>query len=356
MEKITETILTNLPVGILVIGADGKILEANPSACFILGCPVLGFVGNSWGDIFLSQEDNLEFTEVVLDAIQKETPKIERVTPYHAPDGRRKYLSVISSAQREKGKITAIVVLIEDLTELRSLHEREKRILAQNQHLATLRAESLIAFASSVAHQIRNPIMAIAGFSRLLERKADETSRESLEAIAEETAKLETMVRAVAEFSAIVVENVAPTNLWVVLEEAKRDVEEHPAVTNHHIIWDIECPDMNIVVDRELLGKALAELLLNAIEFSGPQAEIAVKVTEADRVVTIIITDNGPGFTAEGLELAFDPFYTTKTVGAGMGLTRAKRIVVEHQGTIAIANAKTGASVTLTLPVEPLEL
>jgi len=354
MEKIAETILANLPVGLLIIGSDGKIIEASPSACHILGCPIEGFVGNSWGDIFLSQPNNLEFSEVVLDAIQKETPKIERVTPYFAPDGTKKYLSVISSAQRENKKITAIVVLFEDLTELHHMHDREKSILAQNHKLATLRAESLVLFARSVAHQIRNPIMAIAGFSRLLERKVDDSTREPLEAIKDETRKLETMVRAVAEYSSITLNKVAPINLWVLIEEAKHLIANHPAIKDQSIEWETECPDMNIKVDRDLLALALSELLLNSAEFAGERAIVKVCAKDEDRNVVITVTDSGSGFTPDGLKMAFDPFFTTKAVGAGMGLTRAKRIVNEHQGDVSIENMPgNGSQVTITLPKEP---
>lgn len=351
VERLNEVILGNLPVGLLVIGGDGRIIEANPSACSILGCPIEGFVGNQWGDIFLAQESNLEFTEVVLDAIQKETPKIERITPYHSPDGKKKYLSVISSAQRDEGVITSIVVLFEDLTELHDLHEREKMILAENHRLATERAESLIGFASSVAHQIRNPIMAIAGFSRLLERRGDESSREPLEAIMDETRKLETMVRAVAEYSSITIDDLTPVNLWVIIEEAKHRIMNHPAVKDRDISWVVDCPDMNIMADKDLLAKALAEVLLNSAEFSGTGATVVICSNERDFAVSINIKDTGPGFTPEGLDMAFDPFYTTKAVGAGMGLTRAKRILGEHKGSIEIANGETGARVSLTLPL-----
>lgn len=354
MQQLREAILENLPVGLLIIGGDGKIIEASPSACYILGCPLEGFVGNSWGDIFLSQEENLEFTEVVLEAIQKETSKVERTTPYYAPDGGKKYLSVISSAQREKGKITAIIVLIEDLTELHEMHEREKEILEINHRLATQRAESLIAFAGSVAHQIRNPIMAIAGFSRLLERKSDEATRETLEAITDETKKLETMVRAVAEYSAITLDNVAPVNLWVIIEEAKHRIENHQAIAGHNIEWITECPDMNIKVDRNHMALALSELLVNGAEFAGAGSTVKICAMEEGRDILITVTDSGPGFTEDGLKMAFDPFFTTKTVGAGMGLTRAKRIITEHQGSIIIENhSKGGAKVVISIPIDP---
>lgn len=353
MEQIVETILGNLPVGLLVIGSDGKVIEANPSACRILGCSAQGFVGKSWGDIFFSQESNLEFTNVVLDAIQNVKPVIERVTPYFSPDGDKKYLSVISSTERQGGSITAIVVIIEDLTELHGLHEREKRILAQNHELAQERAASLVSFASSVAHQIRNPIMAIAGFSRLIKRKVGETIREPVEAIEEETAKLETMVRSVAEYSAISMENVSLVNVWTIMEDARKRLVKHPAAESTKVTWETECPDMNIRADRPLLSCALAEILINSLEFGGDSVTLGFRIQEMDERVEMVLSDDGPGMTEAGLGMAFDPFYTTKPIGAGMGLTRAKRIVGEHQGRIRIQHgASAGVEVLISLPLD----
>lgn len=356
MPAIQEIILNNLPVGLLVIDAVGKIIETSPSACDILGCPTGSFKGHQWGEIFLDDADNLEFSGVVLDAIQNETPTVKRVTPYRAPDGTQKFLSVISSAERgENGRMTAIVVLFEDLTELHRLNERERHILEVNHRLATQRAESLIAFAQSVAHQVRNPLMAIAGFSRLLERNADANARESLEAIREEAGKLESMVRAVVEYSSINVEPPAQVNLWVIIEEAKHRIADHPAVADRDLDWQTECPDMNVKVDRDRMSLALSEVLLNSAEFGGPGTTIRICAREVGAAIQVTVTDNGPGFTAEGLRLAFDPFYTTKPSGAGMGLTRARLIVTEHQGTMDIDNLPGGgARVVLILPVDPI--
>jgi len=356
MPAIAELILNNLPVGLLVIDRNGRIVESSPSACAILGCPRGGFKGSQWGEVFLSRQENLEFSEVVLDAIQNETPTVERVTPYTSPEGEVKYLSVISSAERaEDGKIRAIMVLFEDLTELHRLNEREKHILEVNHRLAAQRAESLIAFAQSVAHQVRNPLMAIAGFSRLLERTADDTERESLTAIREEAKKLESMVKAVAEYSAITVGPPAQVNLWVIIEAAKHRIAEHPAVAGQGIKWQADCPDMNVKADRDLIAVALSEVLLNSAEFAGPGAGVRICAREDGVTIKLSVTDNGPGFTQEGLRMAFDPFFTTKAAGAGMGLTRARLILNEHQGTMDILNPpEGGARVVFTLPVAPL--
>lgn len=357
MQKLVEAILANLPVGLIIIGPNGRIVEANRAASLILGCPLEEFRHSTWGELFMSRGDNLEFSEVVLDAIQNETPKSERVTPYRTPEGDERFLSVISSALRDEGRISSIVVLIEDMTQLNALNQREKNILALNHRLAEERAQSLIAFARSVAHQIRNPVMTIAGFARLLTRKADPSILEPLEAITEETLRLETMVRSVADYSAISVGQTVQVNLWVVIEEAKRRIENHPAVSGQNLRWKTDCPDMNMRVDRDLMVQGLAELFLNSAEFAGPGAEISLCAKERNGTLTLTLTDNGPGFSNEGLELAFDPFYTTKTVGAGMGLTRTKRIVGEHQGTIDIANTGDGhAQVTIDLPVNGPEM
>ncbi|MEF2231575.1 MAG: ATP-binding protein [Pseudodesulfovibrio sp.] len=358
MPAIQELILNNLPVGLLIIDRNGTIVESSPSACKILGCHPGAFKGRQWGELFLEDEANEEFSGVVLDAIQNETPIVERVTPYLSPDGDRKFLSVISSAERgPDGKMAAIMVLFEDLTELHRLNERERHILEVNHRLVSQRADGLIAFAQSVAHQIRNPIMAIAGFSRLLERIMDPSARESLEAIREEARKLETMVKSVAEYSAITVGPPLQLNLWVVIEEAKHRIAEHPAVAGRDIDWQAECPDMNVKADRDTLPAALAEVLLNAAEFAGPSPRITICAREEASTIVISVSDNGPGFTEQGLRMAFDPFFTTKAAGAGMGLTRARRIVNEHQGTMDVENQPHGgARVTLTLPVEPMRV
>ena len=356
MEQLVANIFSNLPVGLLLIGNDGKILQANGAACTILGCPLKGFVGNSFGELFIADESNTAFTQVVLDAIQRETPRIKRATVYHHPDGSEKYLSVISSTERgEDDKIQAIVVIIEDLTEINGLHEREKRMLELNSQLAQERAESLTAFASSVAHQIRNPIMSIAGFSRLLRSKVDNSAQESLKAITDETLKLETMVRAVAEYSAISVDEFLNVDLRDVFTDALHRIEEHPAVMGQEILWEDDVLEATLVGNAEHLGKALAETLLNAAEFAGPGAKVTTSARMAEGRVTLTVTDSGPGFSAEGLHLALDPFYTTKPVGAGMGLARAKRVISEHKGTIAVGNTPlhTG-QVIIALPVEPL--
>lgn len=354
MEALVETILANLPVGLLVLKADGTIVEASSCTCDILGCPEKGFVGKNWGDIFIAKSENVEFSGVVLDAIQKETPTIKAVTPYRLPDGEKKYLSVISSVLREEKKLSEIVIIIEDLTELNHMHLREKAILEENHKLATQRADSLIAFARSVAHQIRNPVMAIGGLSRIMERMMNEKAREPLEAIKDEAHKLETMVKSVAEYSAISLEKIVPINLWLTIEEAKHRIANHPAILEKNIQWQADCPDINIKADRDFMTLALSEIFLNSAEFGGPDTTVSICAKEEYPHIIITISDSGPGFTQEGLKLAFDPFFTTKTVGTGMGLPRTKRIINEHQGSISIANQSNGgAQVVVSLPVEP---
>lgn len=351
-ENVIHAVLENLPVGLMVISPDGTIREANPASCTILGCPEGGFAGRKWGEVFLPDQENSAFSEVVLDAIQREVPRIQRVTPFRLKNGKERYLSVISAALRdERGKMESIVILVEDLTEIQTLHEREKQILEQNHKLATERAESLTAFADSVAHQIRNPVMAIAGFARILAPRVDENGAEALTAITEEASKLDVMVRAVAEYSALKMSDPVPVNIWVLIEDAKHLIEDHPAVRGKQVTWEADCPDAGVVADRPLLAKALAEALLNAVEFSGEEPHVTISAKAQNANVVITVSDNGPGFGPRALSMAFDPFFTTKPVGAGMGLTRAKRIMAEHQGTMRVADRESGgAEVSLLLP------
>ena len=147
----------------------------------------------------------------------------------------------------------------------------------------------------------------------------DEASREPLEAIKEEARKLETMVRAVAEYSSIEMGPEASVNLWVIIEEAKKKIEDHPAVAGQPLEWKTECPDMNVKVDRPLMVQALAEVLLNAAEFGGPTTVVEICAREKESTIRIGVVDNGPRLHRRGAGNGLRPLLYHQGRGRGHG-------------------------------------
>ncbi len=105
-------------------------------------------------------------------------------------------------------------------------------------------------------------------------------------------------------------------------------------------------------MDPPLMRLAVSEVAVNAVEaLPATGGRVRLSARGEDGGVVFAVEDNGPGIPGEELEYVFDPFYTTKTVGVGMGLTKANRAVQEHGGDIAIQSVEgEGATVTLTVP------
>ena len=109
------------------------------------------------------------------------------------------------------------------------------------------------------------------------------------------------------------------------------------------------------MADRQHLHQVVVNLMLNAIESTGTRGGLGVKtaVGQQPHTVTVTVWDNGPGFTAELLPKAFDPFVTGKPTGTGLGLSVCRQIVERHGGRIEAHNrAQGGAELTITLPCQ----
>jgi signal transduction histidine kinase len=111
-------------------------------------------------------------------------------------------------------------------------------------------------------------------------------------------------------------------------------------------------PDLPAVrADRTLLGRALTNLVENAVQAMPAGGQLTVRARADERSVIITVADTGVGMDATALERAFEPYFSTKTGGSGLGLANARRHIELHDGTIAMTSAPgAGTTVTVTLP------
>ena len=355
--KIIDNVITNLPVGLMVIDSRGEIVAANQALSRILGFPEDFFLGKGWGQIFFEETGkNYQFNQVIIDVITTETANLRRTVPYEAPSGESLHLSIVSSFLRSDTGEVGIVVLIQDVTEIQRLHEREKDILARNSDLHREREQGLRTMALSVAHQIRNPVVAIGGFANMMLRNTenDTKTHEQLETILQESVRLEQIVKAVADFASLPAAQTLCMAVCAVFESTRREVEAYAESLGKTIDWDVEYSGKEARVDPELMKHALYEVMINSVDFTvGDKVRIMARGESDGQAYRLTLADQGPGIPQSHLPYVFDPFFTTKTVGVGMGLTKAKRSVVEHRGVIEVRNATGGgAMVVIALPLD----
>jgi two-component system sensor histidine kinase HydH len=203
-----------------------------------------------------------------------------------------------------------------------------------------------------LAHEVRTPLAGIKGYAQLLgERIADERSRGFAALIAQEAVRLEGLVNDLLDYA----RQEDPGDGCAHLDEnLLYDVWKMAATHTEGESVKLELsipPGVMVTCRPERLQQLLINLFSNAMQAIPSEGLVLVTVTEARQMVTLTVRDNGAGFTEEAIRRAFDPFYTTRPRGSGLGLAVCRKIVEGCGGRIGIANADGGGAViTLRLP------
>ena len=359
-DLIAQNVVDSLPVGLLIVDHTGAFATVNPAAATILGYTREQLLGRGWGDLFFENEANARFNQVVLDVIQNELVGLCRVVPYATPDGAMLELSLTSSYLAGDTNTAGVVVIVHDLTELSRMQRRETEILKEINRIQEERIRGLSILASSVAHQIRNPTFAIGGFAARLSRQITALGIVSdyPGIILDEARRLENIVRTVGRFAALGSLRLEQTTLSAIAAEARRQAEIQAAVLGRTIAWTTDLPEATLMADGKLLAAALAELFRNSLEFSRNEAVVIslAAVVAGDRL-DLVVLDDGPGVPSTDAPHIFDPFYSSRSDGCGMGLALAQAICIEHNGQLALdRDYGPGARFTLSLPRFPSHL
>lgn len=356
-ERISRNVVDSLPVGLLIVDQSGNFVTANPAAAAILGFSQEELLGRGLGELFFTNDANYRFGQVLVDVIQKELVGLCREVPYHQPDGDELQLSIISSYLHGEAAQAGVVVILHDITELSRMQRRETAILMEVNKAQEDKIRSLSRLAASVAHQIRNPAATIGGFAARLGKflTAHDLASSYPDIIIEEAKRLEGLVATVGRFAALSRLRLSPTALADILDRARRQAETRAAALGRTILWREAVPAAELVVDPELVAEAFTELFRNALEYA-ERDRVTIRVTghlEPEHV-RLQVADDGPGVAAADRPHIFDPFYSSRPEGTGMGLALAREILIEHKGSIELApNGGTGARFDLVIPLFP---
>jgi methyl-accepting chemotaxis protein len=219
-----------------------------------------------------------------------------------------------------------------------------------------LRIESLQKISSAVAHQLRNPTTIIGGLAGLLLKKPAllESHPEYLDGILDAARRIEHITTAVKEYSAIRLGQRVEIPAEDVLAPALEAGEAAARELGKTVVWEVGPGKAALFADKALLVMAVQAVTVNAVEALDQKGgRIRLSARPGEGSAEIAVTDDGRGIPEEELAYVYDPFYSTKSVGVGMGLTKAQRVLQEHGGTLSIETAQgRGTTVRLIVPAQ----
>lgn len=317
-----SALLTALPGGIVVLDENGHVQEYNPVAADLLGTPLQAV---SWQEVI-----NRAFA-----------PRIDDGHDVSLRDGRRVNISTCPLGT-EPGQI----LLITDVTEVRKLQDR----LTQNQRLAAMGE-----MAASLAHQIRTPLSSAILYSSNLKRQqlTEQERQHSGEKIISRLRHLEHVVNDMLLYA----RGASPGGDEFTIDEllgelvVALDSQLQTTSINFKVINDND--DVELIGNRQMILSALINLVVNAIQAMQGKGCIEVKAACRDGdILQVIVKDNGIGFSPEARSHAFEPFFTTRNEGTGLGLAVVAAIVSAHDGDISLESEEgKGSTFNLQLPI-----
>ena len=344
--NILETVLDSIDVGILVCDGNNNLVMVNKYAQRLL--PLNYVEGVPLASAIVDERIAEFFMETLLsrDRVMGREIDVEY-------NGRGVLLSANVLPLVQNRRITGSLIYIEDITEKRKGETRLRR--AEN-------LASLTTLAAGVAHEIKNPLGSISIHLQLLQKvltKMNYTNSKTdkyLNVIKEEVDRLNRIVVdflfAVRPMKTELREGDINKLISQMMDFVTVEMEQSKILC--FLELDENVP--KIMMDERLLKQAMLNLVKNA-QAAMPQGGVLTIATNfADNEIRISICDTGMGISVENLAKIFEPYFTTKETGTGLGLTLVYRIVREHQGEIAVDSAPdTGTEFKIILPVPQKE-
>jgi signal transduction histidine kinase len=234
------------------------------------------------------------------------------------------------------------------------LIETHKRLVTQERIAALGRA------AAEVAHEVKNPLAGLLLYSLHLKGKSSNFSESQtylIDKIIDTIKHLNSRVQQILGFARPVDLTLSSGNLNEIINDIVELLRPQLTANKVEVRLSMDEQPAHAMVDQSSMRGALMNLMLNAIEAMREGGTLSVAVDHTDESLRLEIADTGPGIGDEELKKIFEPFYTTKTQGLGLGMPYAKKIIEQHGGTISLnSRPGEGTTISITLPAAQKEV
>jgi len=238
---------------------------------------------------------------------------------------------------------------LQELEHVNNLLRENQNYLLKHEHLADMGK-----LATTVAHEIKTPLITIGGYARrsLSNLKNQKLDPHDLEIILAEVERLEKLISQILDYSKETKLSLAKHDLNRIIQETLEVFREKLKLSNIQLRTKFSKDIKEVELDSQRIKQVLFNLIGNAIEAMPQGGSLTITTQKKKKSVKLEIEDTGQGIPEEEMKNLFIPFYTTKPKGSGLGLAVSKKIIADHKGTIEVqSQVNMGTKFTILLPL-----
>ena len=339
-------ILARLSTGVVSLEPDMRIRTANGAASAILGADLESHIGESLEELSGTRPQLAQFLTVARAHTERHETEWREQIVLRGDARRRVLMCTCTELPAEENAPGGFVVVFDDITDL----------------LQAQRSAAWGEVARRLAHEIKNPLTPIQlSAERLRRRYLDADAREldlldrSTHTIIQQVEAMKDMVDAFSEYARAPVMEPSVVDINELIAEVAELYRHQETAVAIELASEEKLPRIEVDIGR--MRQVLHNLMRNALEATenreGARVDIATRYIEVDarEFVEILVIDNGPGFSADIIDQAFEPYVTSKAKGTGLGLAIVKKLIEEHGGQIRAGNGEHGgARIVILLP------
>jgi len=341
LQAFQDLVFQSVGTGLIAVDRKHRVTAFNRAAQEITGVATPEALGRAWSAL-VGAAISLDSIEAAIDANPRAS--VWRETTLRRPDGTTVPLRMTFSALRSgEGERLGLISACEDLSAIREMEAR----MRQADRLATLGR-----MAANIAHEIRNPLASLTGAIEVLTSPlaTDDTRERLSQIVARESERLNHIIKDFLEYTRPAPLSITTLDVAAAIEEVLVLLEHRARPGSLKTARDF-APSILWAVDAQQFRQILWNLCLNASEAMPEGGELRVAAEVVGDRLEVSVTDSGEGIGTNDLSHVFEPFFSTKPEGTGLGLALVHRIVQEHGGEIDVRSSPgLGTTFTFTLP------
>ena len=339
IHSFTDTLVASLPLGLIATNEEGLIQTCNRSAA-----QMLNLEADSCLDRALSEVLDSRILEDFKLHRQNEIHRWEMATSIES-GGERNLLFTRVKIENEDERAGGIMLLVQDLSHIRQLEDQLQRA----------EQEAVVGrMAAGVAHELRNPLSSVKGLTLLLKSrfKDDISTQETADLMVEQVERLDRSISELLDYARPSQASKSMVRIDELLAKAVMLVRTDTETQSITVDENFGCGTRTTEGDQDKLTQVFLNLFLNGIQAMEEGGRLRVSTRCNKEEIIIEISDSGCGIPSELVEKVFEPYFTTKHEGTGLGLAMSAKIIQDHNGTMELESSeKRGTTVTVRLPV-----